>query len=125
MEEKRRNKEHETKDVSFFINIFRIFKNYFLKEEHRARERRSRRSSADYRLPGRSKSKDEKATRDKSRVKSKSSQNGAGTAGEPGGEAGAATAQIKLPRPPQTSKNTSGIKMPDPRLILKIYLKLF
>jgi len=96
MEEKRRNKEHETKD-----------------EEHRARERRSRRSSADYRLPGRSKSKDEKATRDKSRVKSKSSQNGQQ---EPSADTGAATtAQIKLPRPPQTSKNTSGIKMPDPR----------
>ena len=84
----------------FFLN--------FGSKEDRQRERRSRRSSADpnYRLPGRSKSKDDKERRDKSRVKKES------RAAQGDQEAN------KIPRPPATSKTSSGIKMPDPRLVI-------
>lgn len=84
LEEKRRNKEsnHDLKD----------------KEEERREVRRSRRSSVDpnYRLPGRSKSKDDKREKISSSRKTKH------------------LSEDKIPRPPNTTK-TSGVKVQDPR----------
>jgi hypothetical protein len=68
------------------------------KEDERL-HRRSRRSSVDpnYRLPGRSKSKDDKRSKDPSRSKNK--------------------LEDKIPRPPpQSSKNSGMIKVQDPRV---------
>lgn len=85
LEEKRRLKENGEKEK-------------LMDKEDERLHRRSRRSSVDpnYRLPGRSKSKDDKRSKDPSRSKNK--------------------IEDKIPRPPpQSSKNSGMIKVQDPR----------